>query len=59
MSYAAGIDDNQISFFGWFAFMKSELFEQLLNLLGFVLIDFTAESIYVKSLHNLKITVTN
>lgn len=39
--------------------MESELFEQLLNLPGFVLIDLAAESMYGKSLHNLKITVTN
>ena len=59
MSYTAGIDDNQVRFFGWFDFMKSELFEKLLNLSGFVLINFAAESIYGKSIHNLKITVTN
>ena len=52
MSYTAGIDDNEIGFFGWFALMKSELFEQFVNLLCFVLIDFAAKSIYGKSFHN-------
>ncbi len=59
MSYTAGIDDNEVGVFGWFALMKSELLKQFMNLLGFVLIDFAAKSIYGKSFHNLKITVTN
>lgn len=54
MSYTAGIDDNEIGFFGWFTLLKSELFEQFVNLLCFVLIDFAAKSIYGKSFHNLK-----
>ena len=54
MSYTAGIDDNEIGVFGWFALMKSELFEQFVNLLCFVLVDFAAKSIYGKSFHNFK-----
>ena len=46
MSYAAGIDNNQVGFFEKFALMESELFEQLSNLLAFILIDFAAKSIY-------------
>ncbi len=53
MSYTAGIDDDEIGVFGWFALMKSELFEQFVNLLCFVLIDFAAKSIYGKSFHNM------
>ena len=34
-------------------------FARFVNLPGFVLIDFATESIYEKSIHNLKITVTN
>jgi len=48
VSYTAGIDKSQIRFFGWFDFLESELFEQLSNLLAFILIDFAAKSIYGK-----------
>ena len=33
--------------------IETKLFEQMKNLLGFVLIDFAAESIYGKSFHNM------
>ena len=53
MGYAAGIDNEQVGLFGRFGFMETELFEQLSNLLAFVLIYFTAKSIYGKILHNM------
>jgi len=66
MSYAAGIDNDQIGLFSparirrepilgrcGIDLVESELFEQLSNLLAFVLIDFAAKSIYGKSLHNM------
>ncbi len=46
MSYAAGIDNNQVGFFEQVGLMESELFEQLSNLLAFILVDFAAKSIY-------------
>jgi len=66
MSYAAGIDNNQIGLFSpapmrrepmlgrWgIDLVESELFEQLSNLLAFILINFAAKSIYGKSFHNM------
>ena len=53
MSDAAGIDNKQVGFFGWFYIVESDLFEQLSNLPAFILIDFAAKSIYGKSLHNM------
>jgi len=53
MSYAAGIDNNQIGlFFRRFDLVESEPFEQLPNLLAFILIDFAAKGIYGKSFHD-------
>ncbi len=53
VSYAAGIDHHQVRLFGRFGPLKTELFEQFSDLLALVLIDFTAKSIYGKSLHNV------
>ena len=66
MSYAAGIDNNQIGLFRpapvrreptlnrcGIDLVESELFEQLSNLLAFVLIDFAAKGFNGKSFHNM------
>ena len=53
MSYAAGVDNNQIGLVGVFTAVEAKLFEQLSNLLTFILIDFTAKSIYGKSSHSM------
>ena len=52
MSNAACVDYSKVGFFGGFDRAETELFEELANLLAFVLIDFAAKSIYGKSLHN-------
>jgi len=65
MGYAAGIDNNEVGLFSPAPIRRepvlnrcgidlgeSEPFEQLSNLLAFVLIDFATESIYGKSFHN-------
>ncbi len=46
VSYAAGIDHHQVRLFGRFRLLKTELFEQLSDLLALVLIDFAAKGIY-------------
>lgn len=53
MSYAAGVDDDQIGLVGVFTAVEAKLFEQFSNLLTFILIDFTAKSIYSKSSHSV------
>jgi len=53
MGYAAGIDNNQVGFIRHFDMFESKLLEQLPNLLAFILINFAAEGIYGKSLHNM------
>ncbi len=53
MSYAAGVDNSNIGILRCENLCKAELFEKLANLLALVLIDFTAESIYGKSLHHM------
>jgi len=51
MGYTAGVDDNQVGLAGRFGFLQAELFEQLANLLAFVLVNFAAKGIYGKSRH--------
>jgi hypothetical protein len=53
MSYAAGIDNDKVGLLGRFDSVEPELFEQFSNLLALILVNFTAESAYGKSLHNL------
>lgn len=54
MSNTAGIDNNQVGpVFSRFDLGEAELFEQLSNLLAFVLVDFTAKGVYGKSSHNM------
>ena len=53
MSYAAGVDNNQLRLAGAVEMLEAELLKQLSCLLAFVLIDFAAKSIYSKSLHNM------
>jgi hypothetical protein len=53
MSNAAGIDNNQFGFVSGLNLDQAQPFEQLPNLLGFVLIDFTAEAVCGKSFHNM------
>jgi len=53
MSYTAGIDNGKVGILRGGNLCKAELFEKLANLLAFVLVDFTAESIYGKSLHHM------
>ena len=53
MSNAAGIDHNQVGFFGGLAVVQSESFEQFSYLLAFILVDLAAESSYRKSFHNM------
>lgn len=53
MSYAAGINDNQVGFFRGLDLRKAELLEQLSNLLTFVLVDLAAKSNYGKIFHNV------
>ena len=53
MGNAAGVDNNQIRLVSGFDLAESEPFEQLSNLLAFVLVDFAAKSIYGKSFHNV------
>ena len=53
MSYAAGVNDDHIGLVGIFTAVEAELFEQFSDLLTFILIDFTAKSIYGKSPHSV------
>jgi len=53
MSYAAGVNDNQVGFFRDFDLCQSELSEQLANLLAFILINLAAKSDYGKIFHNV------
>jgi len=53
MSYAAGIDNDQVGFFKRFDLVESEPFEQFSNLLALVLVDFAAQSLYGESVHNV------
>ncbi len=53
VSYAACVDHQKVRLSGRFGLLKAELFEQLSDLLALVLIDFTAKSIYGKSLHDM------
>ena len=53
MGYTAGVNNEKVRFIGWLDLAQSELFEQLSNLLAFVLVDFAAKGIYGKSLHNM------
>ncbi len=46
MCYAAGVDNDQVGIFRRFDLAEAELFEQLSELLAFILIDFAAKSIY-------------
>jgi hypothetical protein len=51
--YAAGIDHDEVRFPGRLGLAKSELFEQLSNLLAFVLVNLAAKGIYGKGRHNV------
>ncbi len=53
MSYTAGIDDDQIGLVCVFTAVKAKVFEKFSDLLTFILIDFTAKSIYRKSSHSV------
>lgn len=53
MGHAAGVDDHQVGSLGCLNLPETEAFEQLANLLTFVLIDFAAKSINGKSLHGM------
>jgi len=53
MSYAAGVNNNQIGLIAVFTVVEAKLFEQLSNLLAFILIDFTAKSIYGEGSHSM------
>ena len=53
MGHAAAIDDYQVGILGRLDLFKAEAFEQLPNLLAFVLIYFAAKSIDRKSCHNM------
>ena len=53
MSYAAGVDKNQIGLASGIDLVESETFEEFSNLLALVLIYFAAESIYGKSFQSM------
>ena len=48
---AAGVDDNQVGRAVGIDLCKSELFEELSDLLAFVLVDFATERVDGKSFH--------
>lgn len=52
-SDTAGIDNDKVRPFGSIDVCKTEFFEQLPNLLTFVLIDFAANGVYRKCFHNM------
>ena len=53
MSYAACVDNDQVRFLELLDIVESEPFEQLSNLLAFILIDFAAKGVDGKSIHNM------
>jgi hypothetical protein len=53
VSYAAGIDDDQVGSIGDFTTAEAKSFEQFSYLLALILINFTAKSIYGESSHSM------
>ena len=53
MGHATRMYDNQVGLLGPFGLAESTVFEQLSNLLAFVLVDLAAKSIDGKSPHNV------
>ena len=53
MGNATGIDNNQVWSMGVFGLDQRKVFEILSNLLAFILVNFAAERVYGKSLHNM------
>jgi len=53
VSYAAGVDNDKVGHVRRFDPAEPKLSEQLSNLLGLVLIDFAAKSIYGKGPHDM------